>query len=37
MGALTFDEHLSDWGVPVSITPPPADQVTDILKLGSGG
>lgn len=36
-GAVTVDEHFSDWGTPVNITPPPADQVLDISKLGSGG
>ena len=36
-GAVTVDEHFSDWGTPVDITPPPADQVLDISKLGSGG
>lgn len=29
-GAFKVDMHMSDWGKPVSITPPPADQVTDI-------
>jgi len=37
LGAITVDEHLSDWGAPVSITPPPADQVTDKVKPGAGG
>ena len=37
MGAIKVDEHFSDWGAPVSITAPPADQVTDISKLAPGG
>jgi hypothetical protein len=37
MGAITADEHLSGWGAPVSITPPPVDQVTDMTKSAAGG
>ena len=32
-GATKVDMHLSDWGKPVSITAPPADQVTDLSSL----
>jgi hypothetical protein len=36
-GAFKVDMHMSDWGKPVSITAPPADQVTDISSMmGSG-
>jgi hypothetical protein len=40
-GAFKVDMHLSDWGKPVSISAPPADQVGDISSmlgnLGSSG
>lgn len=32
-GPTKTDMHLSDWGKPVSISAPPADQVTDISSL----
>ena len=35
-GALKFDMHMSNWGKPVSITAPPADQVGDISSLLGG-
>ena len=36
-GAFKMDMHMSDWGKPVSISAPPADQVTDISSMmGSG-
>lgn len=36
-GAFKVDMHMSDWGKPVSISAPPADQVTDISSMvGSG-
>ena len=36
VGKIASDLHFSDWGRPVSITPPPADQVVDISQLGGG-
>ena len=36
VGKIASDLHFSDWGRPVSITPPPADQVVDISQLGAG-
>lgn len=36
-GTVTVDDHFSDWGAPVTITAPPADQVQDMSKLGLGG
>jgi hypothetical protein len=35
-GAIAIDEHFSDWGTPVNITTPPADQVLDLSKPGAG-
>jgi hypothetical protein len=35
-GAVKVDMHLSDWGKPVSITAPPADQVGDMSSLLGG-
>jgi hypothetical protein len=36
-GAFKVDMHMSDWGKPVSVSAPPADQVTDISSMmGSG-
>ncbi len=32
-GAVKVDMHLSKWGQPVSITAPPADQVSDISSM----
>jgi len=36
VGKIASDLHFSDWGRPVSITPPPEDQVVDISQLGAG-
>lgn len=33
-GPTKTDMHMSDWGKPVSISAPPADQVADISSLG---
>jgi len=35
-GAVKVDMHMSDWGKPVSITAPPADQVSDLASLIGG-
>lgn len=35
-GALKVDMHMTDWGKPVSIAAPPADQVGDISSLLGG-
>jgi hypothetical protein len=35
-GTVKVDLHLSDWGKPVSITAPPADQVGDLSSLLNG-
>ena len=36
-GAFKVDMHMSDWGKPISVSAPPADQVTDISSMmGSG-
>lgn len=35
-GAFKMDMHLSDWGAPVSISAPPADQVSDIGSMMGG-
>jgi hypothetical protein len=35
-GAEKVDLHLSGWGQPVSISAPPADEVTDISSLAGG-
>jgi hypothetical protein len=32
-GAVKADMHLSDWGKPVTITAPPANQVGDISSM----
>jgi hypothetical protein len=32
-GRLVFTTHLSEFGIPVDVTPPPVDEVTDILDL----
>ena len=36
-GQIATDVHFSDWGRPVTITAPPADQVADISQLGAPG
>lgn len=33
MGAVTVDLHMSDWGKPVSVSAPPADQVGDMSSM----
>jgi hypothetical protein len=35
-GATKVDMHLSDWGAPVTVTVPPADQVTDLSSMMGG-
>jgi hypothetical protein len=35
-GQIEADQHFSNWGTPVTITPPPADQVTDLSQLRPG-
>jgi hypothetical protein len=35
-GAARTDLHLSDWGKPVTVTAPPADQVGDLSSMMSG-
>jgi hypothetical protein len=36
LGEIRSEAHFTDWGSPVTITPPPPDQVVDISQLGAG-
>jgi len=35
-GPVKVDLHLSDWGKPITVTAPPADQVADLNSLAGG-